>query len=53
LFETALAETTIYELDQMAKAGYSEDFCYFWNDMSIQDDSTMMFKTAKKLFDAL
>lgn len=34
----------------MAKVGYSEDFCYFWSDMQIQDDTTQMYKTAMKLF---
>lgn len=35
----------------MAKAAYYDDICRFLRDLKIQDDSTVMYKTAIKLFD--
>ena len=35
----------------MAKVAYYNDICRFLNDLKIQDDSTVMYRTAIKLID--
>ena len=51
LFSKAVDRSTPYEIEQMAKVAYYDDICRFLNDLKIQDDSTVMYRTAIKLID--
>lgn len=50
-FESALDNTTPYELEQLARFGFYENILYFYNDIQSQwDESSAQTQTANKLF---